>query len=566
MKTRFTFILMMVAVMAFAQQTHNVITVKDPSTIPLPNEEKGEILNGVIKNSAIYPGTTRSFQVLVPKGYDASSPACLVLGLDGNLFGAITVIDNLVKTKEMPMTIGVFLNPGVCYDDNGKVVRYNRSNEFDRTDDRLARFIENEVLPEVEKMKTSAGLPILISKDANDRAITGASSSGIAAFTVAWERPDMFSRVYSSVGTFVAMRGGNEYPAIVRKTEPKPIRIFLQDGVNDTWNHIFGDWWEYNQLMSSALNYAGYEFDYKWDRGGHSIYYGTRIYPDVMRWLWRGYPAQVRVGESMNGMLKSLIKKGEDWNEICSVESDARLYAVNDGTVILSQGSEIKKIDTTGVILSREKLQKNRKVIGVGLDKKIITGDASGVYISSRKVANVKDAHTAHQLSDGKIYISTASGDMYMVDSAGKQHKMATLSTSDAAFAISPSNRLMVAGEKNSDWLISYVIKDDGTIGHGQEFYWLHNVDNHSLSRYGNIAYDTLGNVYAATPIGIQVCDHNGRVRAILPLKGRSVSSIAFAGKYIYAISGGKLYVREVLLEGYNAPQEKINVKSQGAG
>ncbi|MBQ1275749.1 MAG: SMP-30/gluconolactonase/LRE family protein [Flavobacteriales bacterium] len=566
MKIRYIIALLLLSMVAFAQQTHNVITVKDPSTVPLSKEEKGEVLNGVIKNSSIYPGTTRSFQVLVPKGYDGRTPACLVLGLDGNLFGAITVIDNLVKTGEMPMTIGVFLNPGVCYDDAGKVVRYNRSNEFDRTDDKLARFIESEVLPEVEKMKTADGRAILISKDANDRAITGASSSGIVAFTVAWERPDMFSRVYSSVGTFVAMRGGNEYPAIVRKTEPQRLRIFLQDGVNDTWNHIFGDWWEYNQLMSSALNYAGYEFDYKWDRGGHSIYYGTRIYPDVMRWLWRGYPAQVRVGESMNDMMKKLIKKDTHWKELCDVDDDARLFALGAEKVLVAQDVECKVMDTTGVVISSHKVQKGRRVIGVGVDDKIISADATGVYISSRKVAGVKNAHTAQQTHDGKLYISTTIGDMYMIDGGGKQHKMTTLSTSDVAFAISPDNRLMVTGEKNSDWLISYVIKESGEIEYGQEFYWLHNVNNHSHSAYGNIAYDTLGNVYAATPIGIQVCDHNGRVRAILPLKGRSVSSIAFSGKYIYAISGGKLYVREVLLEGYNAPQEKIDVKSQGAG
>ena len=566
MKIKYTFVLLLVAMVAFAQQTHNVITVKDPSTISLPAQEKGEILNGVIKNSSIYPGTTRSFQVLVPKGYDGRTPACLVLGLDGNLFGAITVIDNLVKTGEMPMTIGVFLNPGVCYDEGGKVARYNRSNEFDRTDDRLARFIESEVLPEVEKMKTADGRAILISKDANDRAITGASSSGIAAFTVAWERPDMFSRVYSSVGTFVAMRGGNEYPAIVRKTEPQRLRIFLQDGVNDTWNHIFGDWWEYNQLMSSALNYAGYEFDYKWDRGGHSIYYGTRIYPDVMRWLWRGYPARVRVGESMNDMLKKLIKKGSQWKELCDVDEAAALYALGAQKVLVAQGVECKVIDTTGTVLSSYKVQKGSRVIGVGVDEKIITADASSVYLSMRKVASVKDAHSAHYTHDGKMYISTTGGDMYLVGADGKTRKLSTLPTMDASFAISPDNRLMVAGEKNSDWLISYVIKENGEIEYGQQFYWLHNVDNHSHSSYGNIAYDTLGNVYAATPIGIQVCDHNGRVRAILPLPGRSVSKIAFTGNYIYAISGGKLYVRESLLEGYNTPQEKIDVKSQGAG
>ena len=300
---------------AFAQNKHNASTPKDPATLPLAPEKKGLVMDGKIQDSKIYPSTKRDFQVFVPKQYNGTEPACLVVGLDGNLFGAITVIDNLIATGEMPVTIGIFLHPGVSYNPDESVARYNRSNEFDRTDARLATFLEEEVIPLVENMVTPDGRKIIISKDPNDRAITGASSSGIAAFTVAWERPDMFSRVYSSVGTFVAMRGGNEYPALVRKSEPRALRIFLQDGVNDTWNHIFGDWWEQNQLMASALNFAGYEFDYKWDRGTHSIYYGTRAYPDAMRWLWRGWPAKVQAGESMNGTIKSLLVKGEQWQE-----------------------------------------------------------------------------------------------------------------------------------------------------------------------------------------------------------------------------------------------------------
>ena len=298
---------------ATGQLKHNVKTPADPATIPLPQSERGTVLDTVMQDSKIYPSTRRRIQVFVPAQYDASNPACLVVGLDGNLFDAITVIGNLVKSGEMPVTIGLFVEPGVSYAPDGSVIRYNRSNEFDRINGEFASFLETEVLPMVESITLPDGKPLLISKNPADRAITGASSSGIAAFTVAWERPDLFSRVYSSVGTFVAMRGGNEYPALIRKHEPKRLRIFLQDGVNDTWNHIFGDWWEYNQLMSSALNFAGYEFDFKWDRGTHSIYYGTRAYPDAMRWLWRGWPAEIQKGKSMNGLLQSLLVEGQEW-------------------------------------------------------------------------------------------------------------------------------------------------------------------------------------------------------------------------------------------------------------
>ena len=185
--------------------------------------------------------------------------------MDGILYDATTVMDNLIASGEMPVTIGVFVNPGVVYDEDGVVVRYNRCKEFDSTDDTFAQFIEHEVLAIVEGMTTASGKRILLSQDANDRAITGASSGGIAAFSVAWNRPDKYSRVYTTVGTFVAMRGGNNYSNIVRKTEPKPLRIYMQDGWYDVWNPIFGEWFEHNLLMESAFNFAGYEIFHLWN-------------------------------------------------------------------------------------------------------------------------------------------------------------------------------------------------------------------------------------------------------------------------------------------------------------
>ena len=527
---------------AFAQQTHNASTPKDPATVPLSAEEKGTVIDGTIENSKIYPNTKRAFQVFVPKQYDGKTPACLVVGLDGNLFGAITVIDNLIKTGEMPVTIGIFLQPGVSYNEDGTVARYNRSNEFDRTDHRLATFLETEVIPMVENMVTPCGKKIIISGNPNDRAITGASSSGIAAFTVAWERPDLFARVYSSVGTFVAMRGGNEYPVLVRKSEPKALRIFLQDGVNDTWNHIFGDWWEQNQLMASALNFAGYEFDYKWDRGSHSIYYGTRAYPDAMRWLWRGWPAEVKAGKSMNGMIKSLLAEGEQWKE--------------------ADPSEIVALKDTLAVLICEPAGINKLSAKPGANQ-IIRHNGADV------AKFVKSPHRVLPMHNGNKYISTTNGEIYLLkDGSKKAVKMETLPTSGAEIALYPNGKLLVASEKNSNWLISYLIAPDGSLQAGQQFYWLHNTDNHNHTPYGNITFDTLGNLYIATPIGIQVCDQNGRVRAILPLPGggRNVEAIAFIGKKIYARCGDKLFVRTFAHTGWNSWEAPIDVKSQGQG
>lgn len=475
MKVFFKFAAVMAAAFVCLQaagqeMVHNASYPDDPAFNPVADSLKGAIINCQFDNSTIYPQTRRNLKVYVPHGYDASKEACLLVCMDGILFNATTVLDNLIATGEMPLTIGVFVQPGTTYDEEGKVVRYNRSNEFDRTDGTFARFLETEILPYVESLKTPDGLPIRISHNPNDRAITGASSSGIASFTAAWERPDMFARVYSSVGTYVSMRGGNQYPAIIRKTEPKPIRIFLQDGMKDTWNPLFGEWWEQNLLMESALDFAGYEEIAHWDRGGHSVYHGTRMFPDAMRWLWKGWPAPVKAGESRNDMLQSLLGKGKD------------------------------------------------REAGWQLVEK-----------PSKEVAR----RLAKPCSE----------------------------------AVYPTGKMVAVAENNSNWILNCVILSDGKRQAQEQFYYLHNPDNSCKGPIAlDMAFDTAGNLFVATPYGVQVCDQNGRVRAILTLPSRSIEALAFIGNELYVLSAGKVYVRTLKHTAYDPSTGPIEVKSQGMG
>ena len=187
------------------------------------------------------------------------------------------VFDNLIARGDIPATVGIFIAPGVL--DDGKP---NRSFEYDTLSDQYARFLLDEILPLVEQEVPLKG-------DAASRAISGISSGGICAFTVAWERPDAFGKVLSWVGSFTDIRGGHNYPPLVRKSPRKPIRIFLQDGKNDL-NVPAGDWWLANLEMSSALAFAGYDFTTAWGNGFHSPRHGRAILPDSLRWLWRGYP------------------------------------------------------------------------------------------------------------------------------------------------------------------------------------------------------------------------------------------------------------------------------------
>lgn len=542
-----------------AQQAYNVRAPFDPATVKVEEKKRGEVLKFNLNDLQIYPGTEREILVYVPQQYKSNKPACLLVCMDGILYDATTVMDNLIASGEMPVTVGVFVNPGVVYDEDREVVRYNRCKEFDSTDDTFATFIETEVLPRVEGMKTDSGKTIALSKDANDRAITGASSGGIAAFSVAWNCPDLFSRVYTTVGTFVAMRGGHEYPAIVRKTEPKPLRIYMQDGWYDVWNPIFGEWFEYNLLMESAFNFAGYEVFHKWDRGNHSIKYGTLAFPDAMRWLWKGYPARVQKGWSNNGMLQEILLENEDWQEVklpAAVEGE--LYAGAEQSVVYASGNKIYKVSLHEGEYKTERyasLKKGEVLVGDGL-----TMRENALYKDGKLVVDsLMDVQAICPLDGGKYVVlggeaTKANADVWVVRAGSR------------ALAVAPDYRFCVTGEDNTHHLISTVINKSGKMLYSEPYYYLHDLSNGTQQMAGNMAFDTKGNLYVATEMGVQVADHNGRVRAILSLPAGEVKSLAFSGKYLYVLCGDKLFVRKMNAEGHLPANGKLTYKSQGQG
>jgi enterochelin esterase family protein len=260
----------------------------EPQAVP-----RGEVRQGTFTTSAIFPGTTREYFVYIPKQYDASKPACLMVFFDGGgfmradgQFRVSVVFDNLIARKEMPVTIAVGINPGTFAPAiPGAKVRSNRSLEYDSLGDANARFLLEELLPEATK-----GLNI--TADPAGRAVAGNSSGGIAAFTVAWEKPDSFRKVVSHIGSFTNIRGGHVYPAMIRKTKPvKPLRVFLQDGSNDLDN-LHGNWPLANQDMAAALKFAGYDHTFVFGDGAHSGKHGGAIFPDTLRWLWRDWPKE----------------------------------------------------------------------------------------------------------------------------------------------------------------------------------------------------------------------------------------------------------------------------------
>ena len=540
----------------FAQQAYNVASPYDPATIPVSEEQRGEVITFSINQSLRYPGTTREILVYIPQQYNDTAPACLLVCMDGILYDATTVLDNLITSGEMPVTIGVFINPGVVYDEDHNVVRYNRCKEFDSTDDTWAQFIEQEVLPQVRALKTKAGQSINISSDPNDCAITGASSGGIAAFTAAWNRPDMFSRVYTTVGTFVAMRGGHEYPAIVRKTEPKPLRIYMQDGWYDVWNPIFGEWFEYNLLMESAFNFAGYEAFHVWNRGNHSIKYGTLAFPDAMRWLWKGYPARVNKGTSNNGMLQAILDPTHDWTQVsCGISISGDIYPAADGKMIFAADNKVYMLSADGTCQLLSTLKIGEQLMGEGL-----TLRSNTLYKDGQKVADgLRGCQAVQELSQGK-YVALCE------EQTKTNSHVSVLTEGIRALAIAPDYRFCVSGQEHSHHLISTIMDMKNNMLYSEPFYYLHDLTNGTLATAGNMAFDTTGNLYVSTPLGVQVADHNGRVRAILSLPAGAVHSLAFSGNYLYVRCGEKIFVRQMKAIGHNPKHGAMSYQSQGQG
>ena len=249
-----------------------------PDARPRDDVPHGRLESREKWRSTIYAGTTRDWWYYVPAQHDQDAGSCLMVFQDGQNYKDFVppVFDNLIARGDMPPTVAVFIAPGVF--DDGKP---NRSIEYDTLSDHYVRFLLEEILPEVEN-------DAKLKPDAASRAISGISSGGICAFTAAWERPDAFRKVLSWVGSFTDIRGGHVYPSLIRKTPPKPIRVFLQDGQNDLDVH-HGDWWLANLTMASALEYAGYDYTTAWGSGFHSNKHGRAILPDSLRWLWRGY-------------------------------------------------------------------------------------------------------------------------------------------------------------------------------------------------------------------------------------------------------------------------------------
>ena len=473
------------------------------------------------------------------------------------------VFDQLIASGEMPVTVGIFVKPGVMKAVSpNALARFNRSFEYDGLGDNYARFLLDELLPHIAQEQK-----LNLSTSGNDRSIGGSSSGAICAFTAAWERPTAFSRVLSAIGTYVGLRGGNEYPTLIRKTGPKPIRIFLQDGSADL-NIYAGDWWMANQEMARALAYAGYEEAHLWGTDGHNGKQITGSLAEALRFLWKGWPAPVKAGLGSE-QLQKILRPGEDWQLV------GEKFKFTEGAVANHNGevwfndipnSKTYKVGLDGIVSCY--LDDSKKANGqyFAPDGRMITVAAGAqqilAYTPDAKATVLADGINGNDLvvrADGGIYVTEPNREkpqascVSFIAASGAKKVVDTGLIFPNGVTLSPDQSLLYVADTKSHWVYSYQVQPDGSLRHKQKYFRLHVPDNADGSGADGIRVDRDGRLYVATRVGVQVCDQTGRVNCIIPVPSGRITNLCFGGENldtIFATCGDKVFKRKVKTQG----------------
>ena len=524
---------------AFPPLSNNYPLTEDSK--PQPGVPKGECFQFQITDSKVFPNTTHTITVYVPAAYKTDRPAVVWVKLDGLDGPLLTTLDNLIARHEIPVTVAVGVSPGTVASERGdENPRLQRSFEFDGQSDRLARFLSEEVLPAVEAHTTPSGKPIHLSHDPNDRAIAGGSTGGIAAFTAAFLRPDLFRRVYSTIGTFVGMRGGEQLYVTVRKTEPRPIRVFLNDGANDEWmgGPEMGDWHMANLTMNRALEFAGYDVNHVWGQGSHSGAQAEQIMPDVLRWLFRDYPQPIVAKIPGNPRLAEILVDGQEWQPAAAVPGLT--------TVAGPRRAEYTMQPAGGFRAG------SGAVVAANLAIRALTVRANGdVY------AAVRSEHGTSEL--------------WRIAADGKETKLDGGLHGATALAFSPDGLWLLVADGTGQHAYDYRVSRDGAIDAREPMYQFAIQPTAEDSGATALCFDTQGRLYAATRMGVEIFDRNGRVTGILRAPAaEALTGLTFGGDDMRILfiqtANGKVFSRRVKATGVPADAEPIHLTKGSAG
>jgi len=541
---------------------------------PQPNVPKGTLLKDSYsaKVGSVFPGTDREYQIYLPAGFDKSKPAAFMVFQDGVIYQAPVVFDNLISKKDIPPLVGIFIKPGVVPAASDKALpRFNRSYEYDSVTPTYSQFLLDEFLPAIQ-----AKHGLKLSTDPNHAAISGNSSGGICAFMVAWHRPDRFRRVFTGVGTYVGIHGADQLPVLVRKFEPKPLRVFLQSGTGDN-NLYCGDWWMANQMMERSLTWAGYDVNHAWGEGGHNAKHASQIFPDALRWLWRDWQTNIEIKANAKGESKwkgyEVVGEGE-WEKVYERPPypKDRILTTADEPV-----EELRKItsDSQGVVYAhgrepiivriRDRAERIKveqpyfqlvPVSGKAMlwsfdekERQFLTPVEPG--IGPLLLNPARPCFALAVSHGGRVYASEHRSLCTFPLKEGKLQEGVYIRSPGTGWppeayslCLSPDQTQLYMGAGPVVFIVS--IDAGGHVGNAEPFYHL---DGESAD---GLCVDTNGWLYVATSLGIQVCDQAGRVNFIIPTP-KEPSDVCFGGKdlsELFIACGDAIYKRPTKARG----------------
>ena len=564
-----------------------------PDSQPQPGVPKGTLTEHTLAPGKYFPGTPHRYQVYVPSQHTASRPAPFMMFLDGsgyagNAVRVPVVFDNLIAKGDLPPMIAIFIDPGVMPALSPDAQnRYERIFEYDSLTPRFADFLIDELIPEVAKSHN-------LSKDPNDHGIAGISTGGVGAFVAAWNRPDQFRRVITWVGSFGNFRGADRLPGLIRRTEPRPIRVFMQTGRQDLDNYA-GSWYLENPRMAAALEFAGNDVRIELGEDGHSNRHGAFMLPDTLRWLWRGYPQPITVGEppagagrgifaqlvprrelvpapsnparqggpgrgaapqagappvgrggGPRGAVYSLIFPDKSWEQIGGVyKSTAGPASDKEGNVFFADpaGNRIYRSDAAAKVTLFKEHTRGARALRVGADGRlyVIQPDARRIVSygpagDERVVAQNIQANDLALTKSGAIYfVDTTQKTVGFIDPNGRRRIVYDRGQimSPTALTLTPDQAMLLVGDGMDRYQWSFQIAADGSLINGEPFQRLEMPEEGLFSGVAGLAMDSLGYMWATSALGIQVCEQPGRCTNILnkpEFNATPISDIAFGG------------------------------------
>ena len=525
---------------------------------------KGAVQEFSWKESKVYPGTERQCWIYLPPGHDASKEYPLIVFCDGG--GAVNpkgqfrvpiVLDNLAHKGEIPAMVALFINPGTVPGAGpGLKARSTRSYEYDTPDGVYAKFLTDEMLPEVAKHAK-------ISPDPEQRAVVGISSGGICAFTVAWFRPDAFRKVITGIGSFTNIRGGVWYPAAIRKTERKPIRVFLQEGEKDLDN-VHGNRPLSNHDMVAALAFAGYDHKAVFGTDGHGGKHLGAILPDALRWLWRKDDALPAPTPEAKGdlALSGLLIPGKGWEPVVEdkkfVDAPCSDAAGNFYYSDLGGGTGVHKIAVDGTASVF-----NAKAAGISGMKFGPDGRLYACHNKEKRIIAISPSGEVEVLmtdigcndlvvtSKGHVYVTeTGKKQVVLIEGAGKTRVVDTGITAPNGLALSPDQGTLAVSDYAGVAAWAFRIEADGDLKARMPVFPYRDFGNTVESRGDGMTSDTMGRWYVSTQAGVQVYDPNGRpIGLILAPTPAAVTSVTLSGpglNWLFLLTQGKIYKRQV--------------------